>query len=1581
MSTNENRSIMPNLIQGRKYDSIDFSMSNGKVDKAQITGYRILLITETGYLKKLWLPKIPEGRIQFEESQNSLLQTLSFEEKNGKWVLICNKPSFIEDSDGNQYRSTEIKGGNVYNIISSGSRNVLYSESADSEGSIFSNYWIDQLCVIRIGRVEDNDIVVPNRFVSKHHALLTRNSYEWRVRDLGSSNGTFVNGIKVNEQTLQTGDTISIMSFQIIIGVDFISMNDGNGRARILTNRLNRVRSSVNYIGQKNTILQQSDNEEYFNRLPRKRYTFKTEPIIVEAPPMSINGDTIPMVLRMGGSVVMSHASLMAGNITSMLGMVLFPFLTQKYSDKQKKEYEKKRIAKYSEYLTLKGKELEEESLYEEKALNYNYPSVINLLDFTIKKERLWERRNCDDDFLTIRIGSGNQPMMRQCDYPPHRFEMDEDPLLDKMYELVETNHDIKDVPILFSLIKNKVSGIVGLRHLQLDLVKQMILQVALLHSYDETKIIVLADETEMDYLGVIKFLPHVWDDDRSIRFLATSTAQAYKIGEYLNKWLEKDIAKNRELNEILKERAYYIVFALNKHLLDSIEVCKSAIKSENNCGISVIAVFDDLPKECTRIIELNAVSKNQLRNINQIDQPSIEFTLDKYDNISASKSIRKVSNLKLKAVSQGRTLPKMVSFLEMYGVGCIEHLNPTKRWKENNPINSLAAPVGIGTNGEFFYLDLHEKSQGPHGLVAGMTGSGKSEFIITYILSLAVNYHPNEVAFVLIDYKGGGLAGAFEDPERGIHLPHLVGTITNLDGAAIQRSMLSIESELKRRQRLFNEAKSIADEGTMDIYTYQKLYRKGIVSKPLPHLFLIADEFAELKSQEPDFMDKLISTARIGRSLGVHLILATQKPAGVVDEQINSNSKFRVCLKVQTRADSDEMLRRPDAAEIKETGRFYLQVGYNEYFALGQSAWCGASYEPQEEAIVHRDDSVQFIDNTGQTVAKTKAAVVKNESGVTQLVAIVKYLSKLAEKEKITPRKLWLDPLASVIPAQGFCKLENESSRRFMPIQSKIGLCDDAENQLQFPYVLDFHKSQNLMIIGNTKSGKTTFIESLLFSLIENYTPEQVNYYILDYAGKILSVFDDTPYCGGVWGEGDEKEVVKLFQMLEEIIAERKAMFLKASANSFEAFLEVETIPMIFVIIDNISGLKSWEEGSSVYHRLNMIMRNGNYVGIKFVITAVSVDDILYSIKNELDLRIVLSAKNKYEYGDILGLRSSIQPSRNPGRGLCKHGDRPFETQIVRYTVEGNEQYRIQSLKDWISSRSRGCLKTTFARKLKIVDETESYETFCSDIPLRRIPLGYSVADAKKISIPLKQLLCISLYFGNQAGIKPIISNYLFAAVREKMHFLIVKGKNSIFDTKDVGKIFEDAQSTVSFLSCTPDDSDRFKDLMIEEIFYRKKYRNEFCEVNGLKSDSEDTMMLCRGYIHDNTYPLLVIFEDFSDFCNNATDPCKRAMCQIMENGIGYNYYFLACYYPESVILNDTIQMSFNPDQFVLLYGGRYNKQILVHLPYSYSNIERPLKKYNTCLMQYHGEIYTLITPCGDIFKHSDDPDDAEII
>ncbi|MDE6093117.1 MAG: type VII secretion protein EssC, partial [Ruminococcus sp.] len=555
-------------------------------------------------------------------------------------------------------------------------------------------------------------------------------------------------------------------------------------------------------------------------------------------------------------------------------------------------------------------------------------------------------------------------------------------------------------------------------------------------------------------------------------------------------------------------------------------------------------------------IIELTDESSKLYDRANNIVSEFSPYVID--NNSDFETYLNRIANIKLDINTEKYQLPKMLTFLDMFRVSKVEHLNSLTRWAENNPIKSLKTEIGVAPSGDTFFIDMHEKFHGPHGLIAGTTGSGKSESIITVILSLAVNYSPEEVAFVIVDYKGGGLADAFNDVKEEIidgksvevhhKLPHVVGTVTNLDGSTIERARISIETEIKRRQFLFKKARKISNEGTMDIYKYQQLRREGADLEALPHLFIVCDEFAELKDDRPDFMDLLVSAARIGRSLGVHLVLATQKPDTVVSPQIWSNSRFKICLKVQGKDDSNAVIHCPDAAEIYTTGRFFFQVGYNEVFSMGQSAWCGADYIETEEFVKNDIESVEVISNTGTVIyEKVRKPEIKinpeKDKTVSQLIAVREYLIDIAKDIDI--RSLWLDPIPAKLSIRElYAELGRTNPVGYVQLEPVIGKKDDLYERKQEIMTIQFSKKGNLAVYGAAGSGLDMFFITLIYSLIYDYTPEQVNIYVLDFDAGFLKTFAKAPHIGDVAIADEEEEVKNIISSIRDEIVRRSKLF-----------------------------------------------------------------------------------------------------------------------------------------------------------------------------------------------------------------------------------------------------------------------------------------------------------------------------------------------------------------------------------------------------------------------------------------------------
>ena len=703
-------------------------------------------------------------------------------------------------------------------------------------------------------------------------------------------------------------------------------------------------------------------------------------------------------------------------------------------------------------------------------------------------------------------------------------------------------------------------------------------------------------------------------------------------------------------------------------------------------------------------------------------------------ESIDFLKIIGKLSDIPVKSNSEGAVgvaLPEKLGFLEMFNVGNVNQLNSRDRWKNSQVVNSLATPIGVDTTGNILNLDLHEKKHGPHGLIAGMTGSGKSETIITYLLSLAVNYSPDEVQFVLIDYKGGGLAGAFENRKTGIKLPHLVGTITNLDTAEMNRTLVSIKSELQRRQRIFNKVKEELNTGTIDIYKYQGLYRDGQIKEPLSHLFIVCDEFAELKEQQTDFMDEIVSIARIGRSLGIHLILATQKPSGVVDDQVWSNSKFKICCKVQTAEDSVEMIRKPDAAYIKETGRFYLQIGYDEYYILAQSGYSGVEYIPSDRALSKLDNNVSFVNSLGEvyknSTFKVNADTEKNKNSMgEELVNVIRYLINSAREENYKYHQLWLDNVPEVLMYENVVSKYHPNVQLY-DMNPVIGEYDNPTGQSQGVVTLPITKNGNTFIVGNGGSGRNTLLSTIIWSIIINHNSDEVNIYAIDMGSEKLKKFADAPQVGDVLTVVDKSEIQFLFYMIQiELIKRQKYYADHGGDFLYDVKNKKSVFPNILIFIYDMDAFREAYD-DFIDDVIGPITRNCAKYGIYFIVTGTNVNSLGYALEQNFGQYVSLNLLDSTDYSSYFEKPPIIK--KNPGRGIIEINEKPYEFQTCLFFDEGKEMAFFKKVIEQLNTH----LKTR-AKPVPRIPEKVSFDTVNgSSLPtLDRLPLGINMITAQ---------------------------------------------------------------------------------------------------------------------------------------------------------------------------------------------------------------------------------------------------------
>ncbi len=1430
---------------------------------------------------------------------------INLEVWNDTWFIVSSEQLKIKNKQVNKYLDkVSLEKNLVINLeLTNTNEKVVIIVYENYSGYTSFDKYINNFQEITIGSGASNDLQYNSQnLVTKQHLIIKNNRDGSCIAYDKSSNGTFVNGKKITDRIrLNFGDIVNIMGLKLIYLNNIIAINNPRG--------LIKSKKIVPYVKSEKLIKENKYIEEYYRRSPRHIEYVDNEIIEIEAPPNPntnrkqplafIIGPAFTMVIPMTAGIMFTMWSasrnenstmspfMFMGLVTSFTSAIVGVFwalANYKYSNKQEKIQEKRRNDLYRKYLEKKRSVLAQKHIENRELLLNKYPKSKKSFDIVeFGKRRLWERNINHIDFLKVRIGEGNIVSPNEISISKDKFTMIDDVLAEEPKRIKEEYFELKGVPICIPLKKYSLVGVIGdSEHDCINVAKILSTQISTYHSYTDVKMAYIFDKKHANDFYFAKWLPHSWDKEKNIRMTVSDENGVkelfYHLNEIIRVRLEADENKRDEI-----KLPHYVVFVSSIELIENHSILKFLYDTKLNIGFTVVLLYKEiglLPNDCTVIIQ----NSGEFKGLYSLDNSFNENKNIKFDEILNNELItfsKRLANIRVLENETAGAIPKMLTFLDMYKTSTLKDIDIERRWLENRTFESMKAIIGYKGENLPLYLDIHEKYHGPHGLVAGTTGSGKSETLQTYILSLALNYHPYEISFILIDYKGGGMAGSFEK------LPHTAGIITNLGGNQTNRALASINSEIKRRQSMLNAHKLKHIDG------YIELFRENKVTKPMPHLIIIADEFAELKKEQPEFVRELVSASRVGRSLGVHLILATQKPSGVVDEEIWSNSKFKLCLRVQDKQDSNEMIKRPDAAYITNPGAGYFQVGNDEIFSFFQSGWSGAKYEPEIKFTNSKENEVNMLNLWGKSIVVTTKKKdddgVKSEQKKTQLESVVFAINEFAlEKNILAINDIWLPPLPSKLSLRELKDNYIEEKRTSSNgIAIPIGIVDDPKRQKQYAFNFDLCEVGNTLVIGSTGSGKTTFLQTFMYSLVSNFTPKEINIYIGDFGSRILGSFKNLPHVGEVLFNDDYEKMDKLIKLFFNELKHRKSIFAEKGIASIKEYVEIyNDVPYMLFVVDNYSAFI--ELNPKLEDKLiSLAMECASY-GIYIVIANNSLSDIRYKLRQSFNNGIGLQLNDKYEYEEVLGTKiDMLAESRTVGRGLVCYPE-PLELQIAKCfdTVDAlafnkklKEEFK-NIIENWSGEVATKVPQVPIDMTFDNIMAIEKFNTLVYET--NYIPYAFNVDDASIETVDLEKIYCYLISGEQKTGKTNLLKVFIKMAK-------LKKGKVYIFDNDN--KELESYSNLINsdgYFTTLEDTYNFFKDVIIPEFTRRNANKAKYIESNE-KNITE--------YIASDE-KIFIFINDITAFCEmiySAEKSMNTFVEQMIEKGDKHMIYLFA--------------------------------------------------------------------------------------
>ncbi len=1096
-----------------------------------------------------------------------------------------------------------------------------------------------------IGRSELCDVRLADPMASRRHARV-RVDARIHVWDLGATNGVFVNERRIREAAE-------------VAERDLVTVGDSKLRIHLHQPEGPRVVGS----------------EVQFNRPPRVFKPFTGTEVKLPAPPDDPPRQYLPMIasvipLLMG--VVMWQVF---GSLIFAVFMLMSPVMMLGSFYESRKSGRKVHKERLAEHGLLVNRALEQLDVLREEEIasrHTEFPSVQAAVQFSIQlAPRLWERHPDDDEFLVLRVGRAEQSARTAVSIHPGGSRR----MRDELEEIPPRYTRIPGLPAVASLPEIGGLGIAGPAESARALARSFIAQLVAVHAPTEAAVAALLASEEAPQWQWLAWLPHVQNANSRVapsHFGHDARTCALLLASLLEQ-LDWRLSAREERGHQQPVRFASLVTLIHERAPVDRSRLTPLLEQGPAVGMHFIwigASRRDLPRACGALVDLPSQPDGgatvALRSSGE-ELLDVEIeTLDVAQAESAARTLAPVVEVG-SHVAASAQIAASVSLVDLLG-GIATMDEPSaiaERWtgseaslRELGRLR-LQARVGVGTDHP---MEVDLRSDGPHALVAGTTGAGKSELLQSLVTSLAATHSPTRVTFLLVDYKGGA---AFKECVR---LPHTVGLVTDLNTSEVRRALVSLEAELRHRERVLNEANA------KDLFELEALGHPGTP----PSLVLVVDEFAALAREVPEFIDGVVDVALRGRSLGIHLVLATQRPAGVITPQIRANTNLRIALRVADVEDSVDVIGTKSAALLPgdRPGRAYARIGAREP-QLFQSAWAGGvtravSDDPVIE-LTRRvfDQAIPFglPEPAGPTAAVapgTEADDVDSEPDLLRLVANIATAARSAAIGE--PRRPWHPPLKAIYDL-------SELPHSPTDAELVIGMADLPREQRQefARFLPDVQGS--LLVLGASGSGKTVLLRTLVAAAAMVDAGPIPHVYGLDFSGRGLEMLEMFPHVGSIVRGEDHTRVVRLLRDLRSRINERGARFSDLRAGSLPEYrsspLGNPEEPRILVLLDGYAAFHSaYErvEAGKWVDELTQLVADGRQFGIHFVLTADRRSAFPLALAGTVGGRLVLRLASDEEYTST-GVPTDVLTGDSPaGRavfegveiqvGLC--GDDP---------------------------------------------------------------------------------------------------------------------------------------------------------------------------------------------------------------------------------------------------------------------------------------------------------------------------------